>query len=74
VLARIERLVARGEAAGVLRAEHLGLYPPLLLGMCRGLALKELYLDRGTDLTVLVAPLARFFLEGAALPPASSSR
>ena len=50
-----------------------GAHRIFLIGMCRGLAGKELYQNGGRDLATLAAPLADLFLDGAAVRPATTA-
>ena len=64
-----EQIVKEAVRAGTLRPEDASLYPALLVGMLRGMLMRHLCIDAGPPLSSYVAPLTRFFLEGAARRP-----
>ena len=65
VYGRFEVLVGRGVASGALRPAHAELYPALLIGMCRGLTLREFRVRRGAGLASRAPALTQVFLDGA---------
>jgi AcrR family transcriptional regulator len=64
VHSRVEKLMKRGLRDKALRPELADYYPSLLLGILRGLAIRNLRLGVDGPLAD-VAQIARFFLEGA---------
>jgi AcrR family transcriptional regulator len=63
---RVERLVKRGVKEGVLRERDAELFPSMLMGMIRGVMMRELY---GASATIPLAecagPLVDMFINGA---------
>jgi AcrR family transcriptional regulator len=62
---RTEKLLRSGIEAGALRPEHASLYPGILLGMMRGILVRRIWEKQEIEPDELLAPLVRFFLEGA---------
>jgi len=65
-----DRIVSEAVRAGGLRPEDAPIYPALLVGMLRGLLMRQLCIDARQPLRSYVGPLTRFFLDGAARRPA----
>jgi AcrR family transcriptional regulator len=65
LLAAAEKLVAGGVQAGALRPADAPLYPALLVGMMRGIFMRQLWAEDRRPLTSQAGPMARFFLAGA---------
>ncbi len=65
---RVERIVRNGLRRKVLRVDRSQLLTPLLMGMVRGLMLRERYGGRGGELTPHVHSVVDFFLRGASRP------
>ncbi len=68
VYARMERLVRRGVAEGVLKSTFAPLYPSLLLGMLRSALVHDRYTDMPGPFLALLEPYRDFFLTGAGAP------
>jgi AcrR family transcriptional regulator len=62
---RVEKLVQRGVKEGFLRERDAALFPSLLMGMFRGVMMREQYGAPLTPLNECVGPLVDFFLHGA---------
>jgi len=62
-----EQVLGEAVQAGALRAEDASLYPALLVGMLRGVLAHDLGEKAARPLSACVSPMARFFLEGAAV-------
>jgi AcrR family transcriptional regulator len=66
---RLEHLGQQGVKEGALRPEDASHYPAMLLDMMQGLVLRQLIAKQPAPADVLIAPLLRCFLEGAAPRP-----
>jgi AcrR family transcriptional regulator len=65
ILERTSRLCERGVDGGALAAKHAALYPAMLQGLIRGIAVRA-YLAQGTELRAAAAAICDLFLHGAA--------
>jgi AcrR family transcriptional regulator len=65
VYRRVDKLVKRGVKEGLLRERDADLYASLLMGMLRGVMMREHYGAPLTPLAECVHPLVDFFLWGA---------
>jgi AcrR family transcriptional regulator len=63
--AHAERLVAQAVRDGALRPEDAELYPALLVGVMRGMFMRQLCADERRPLASHLGAMTRFFLEGA---------
>jgi AcrR family transcriptional regulator len=62
---RLDKVIRRGVKEGVLRADAAALYPGFLVGILRGLVLRELYGEATTRLADHTDLVVDFFLRGA---------
>lgn len=65
VLERTERLFKEGVASGALHSEDVELYPALLIGMLRGLFMRQIYGNGPPPTADAAERVARIFLRGA---------
>jgi AcrR family transcriptional regulator len=61
-----QEFVRRGVDRGELRPEDAPIYPALLMGMMRGIFMRQLCIDDRLPLSAHVEGMVRFFLHGAA--------
>lgn len=66
---RAERLIALGRTEGVLRPDDAGLLPAMLVGLLRSVLIHSVTETDAGPMRDAVAPVMRFFLEGAGARP-----